>query len=130
MADLWRGVAGVPEPVGPVTGAEMFVLEPALALAALVVRFQEFLPSSAAVALMALALLAMALVLLHRLPRRDSHCVQTRTALGYTPSASGASAASPQGFVAEELAPIQSPDAPTARNKSRLGPDKTNNQGG
>ncbi len=48
------------------TGAEMFVLEPALVLA---VRFQEFLPSSAAVALMAPALLAMALVLLHQVDR-------------------------------------------------------------
>ncbi len=62
-------MAGVPEPVGPVTGAEMFVLEPALVLAALVVRFQGLLLSSAAVALMALALLAMALVLLHQVDR-------------------------------------------------------------
>ena len=51
------------------TGAEMFVLEPALVLAALVVRFQEFLPSSAAVALMALAQPAMVLVLLYQVDR-------------------------------------------------------------
>ena len=55
--------------MGPVTGAEVFGLEPALVLASLVVRFQGFLPSSAAVALMALALLAMALVLLHQVDR-------------------------------------------------------------
>ena len=47
----------------------MFVLEPALVLAALVVRFQGLLPSSAAVGLMTLALLAMALVQLHRVDR-------------------------------------------------------------
>ena len=39
---------------------------------------------------------------------------------GYTLSASGTSSASPQGFVAEELSPIQSPDAPTQREISGL----------
>ncbi|WP_288037313.1 hypothetical protein, partial [Acidiphilium sp.] len=39
--------------------------------------------------------------------------VEIQTAPGYSLSASGTSSASPQGFVAEELSPIQSPDAPT-----------------
>jgi hypothetical protein len=39
--------------------------------------------------------------------------VQIQIAPGYTLSASGNSSASPQGFVTEELSPIQSPDAPT-----------------
>jgi hypothetical protein len=39
--------------------------------------------------------------------------VQIQTVPGYTLSASGSSSALPKIFVAEELSPIQSPDAPT-----------------
>jgi hypothetical protein len=46
--------------------------------------------------------------------------VQTRTASRYTPSASGTSPASPQGFVTEELSPILDPDAPAACEISGL----------
>ena len=51
------------------TGAEMFVLEPALVLAVLVVRSEGVLPSLASVVLMALALSAMGLVLLRQVDR-------------------------------------------------------------
>src|SRR5215217_2318144 len=46
--------------------------------------------------------------------------VESRTELGYTVSASGTSSASPQGFVAEELSPIQSPDAHDSCERSGL----------
>jgi hypothetical protein len=51
---------------------------------------------------------------------RGPRQVQTRTAPGYTPPASGASSALGQVFVAEEPSPIQSPDAPTACEISGL----------
>src|SRR5215217_3959385 len=53
------------------------------------------------------------------LPHGPPH-VESRTELGYTVSASGTSSASPQGFVAEELSPIQSPDAHDSCERSGL----------
>ncbi len=51
------------------TGAEVFVLVPALALAVLVVRSEGVLPSLVSVVLMAFALSAMGLVLLRQVDR-------------------------------------------------------------
>ena len=65
----WQWRAGAPEPEGPMTGAEGFVLMPALAPAVLVVRSEGALPSLASVVLMAFALSAMGLVLLRRVDR-------------------------------------------------------------
>ena len=66
---VWWSRAGAPEPEGPMTGAEVSVLVPALALAVLVVRSEGALPSLVSIVLMALALSAMGLVLLRQVDR-------------------------------------------------------------